>query len=57
MFNAAAGIVMYSNKKTLGDLRIKDITPKDMQFVQMELANSERTTETVNNIMFHLKHV
>lgn len=57
MFNAAAGIVMDSNKKTLGELRIKDITPKDMQFVQMELASSERTTETVNNIMFHLKHV
>lgn len=57
MFNAAASIVMDSNNLKLGDIRIKEITPKDMQYVQLELANSERTTETVNNIMAHLKHV
>lgn len=57
MFNAAANIEIDGNKKTLGELRINDITPKDIQHVQMELANTERTTETVNNIMAHLKHV
>ena len=41
----------------LGDLRIRDITPKDVQQVQKALADSRRSSETVNNYMDHLSHV
>lgn len=56
-FQNAAKVVMDGNGKKLGELQIRDITPKDMQHVQMILASSGRTTETVNNIMAHVKHV
>lgn len=56
-FQGAASVPIDGNGKTLGELQIRDITPKDMQRVQMVLASSGRTTETVNNIMAHLKHV
>ena len=56
-YKAAADVAIDGNGKRLGDLRIKDIKPKDMQLVQMMLAHSGRTTETVNNIMDHMKHV
>ena len=56
-FEDAARVVIDGNNKTLGELQIRDITPKDMQHVQIILAESERTTETVNNIMAHMKHV
>lgn len=56
-FLAVADIAIDDNGKKLGDCKIKEITPKDVQRVQIVLADSERTTETVNNIMAHLKHV
>ena len=56
-FQGAASVPMDGNGKKLGELKIRNITPKDMQHVQMALASSGRTTETVNNIMAHLKHV
>ena len=56
-YQNAASVAMDGNGKRLGELQIRDITPKDMQHVQMVLASSGRTTETVNNIMAHVKHV
>lgn len=56
-YKAAAEIKMDGNGKQLGEIRIRDIKPKDMQKVQMCLSSSGRTTVTVNNIMAHLKHV
>ena len=56
-YQAAADVKIDGNGKRLGDLRIRDIKPKDMQSVQMALAATGKTTETVNNIMDHLKHV
>lgn len=56
-YRTAATVVMDGNGKKFGDLHIMDITPKDMQHVQQTLSGSGRTTETVNNIMAHLKHV
>ena len=56
-FAAASDVVIDGNKKKLGELQIRDINSKDMQHVQMALAASGRTTETVNNIMAHMKHV
>lgn len=56
-YQTAAAVTMDGNGKTLGEIRICDIKPRDMKNVQKALANSNRTTETVNNIMAHLKHV
>lgn len=53
----AASSVVLADGKTLGECRIKDITARDMQTVQIALASTPRTTETVNNIMNHMKHV
>ena len=56
-FKVAAAVIMDGNNKTFGELRIRDITPKDLQHVQRFLANSDRTMNTVNGIMAHVKHV
>ena len=56
-YAAVAELAIDGNNKKVGELKIRDITPKDMQHVQMMLASSGRTTETVNNIMAHVKHV
>ena len=41
----------------LGDMRIRDITPKDCQRVQQALINSKLSARTVNDCMNHLSHV
>ena len=42
----------------LGEIRIRDITPKDVQRVQQELIKKKKyTTRTINDSMKHLSHV
>ena len=44
--------------KKLGEFRIRDITPKDVQRVQQELIKKKRySTRTINDSMKHLSHV
>lgn len=56
-FRSCADAVIDDNGLTLGEMRIRDIKPKDVQKVQKVLEASARTSETVNNCMYHLKHV
>lgn len=56
-FRNCADAEIDKNGRTLGEMRIRDIKPYDIQAVQAALENSERTTETVNNCIDHLKHV
>lgn len=56
-FNNCANVVIDQNGKTLGELRMNEIKPKDVQAVQRELEKSGRSSTTVNNCMSHLKHV
>jgi len=44
--------------KKLGEMRIRDITPKDVQRVQQELIKKKKySTRTINDSMKHLSHV
>lgn len=54
-FEACADIQIHGIR--FGNMRIRDITPKDIQFVQQGLIESRRSSETVNNYMDHLSHV
>lgn len=56
-FRNCADVEIDINGRTLGEMRIRDIKPYDIQAVQIALENSDRTTETVNNCMAHLSHV
>ena len=56
-FRNCADVEIDNNGMTLGDMRIRDIKPYDLQKVQQSLEKSKRKTETVNNCMDHLKHV
>ena len=56
-FRNCADVVIDKNGRTLGEMRIRDIKPHDLQRVQSELESSGRKTETVNNCMAHLSHV
>ncbi len=56
-FQDCACISIDSNGKKLGQMRMRDIKPYDVQAVQKALEESGRTTETVNNCMDHLSHV
>lgn len=56
-FNNCARIPVDTNGKALGDFRLSEIRPDDIQIIQHTLAESERTTETVNNSIDHLRHV
>ncbi|MBR3360877.1 MAG: site-specific integrase [Lachnospiraceae bacterium] len=56
-FNACAKVPILKNGTTLGDIRIRDITPKDCKNVKMALVESGKSSRTVNNYMDHLKHV
>jgi len=56
-YASVAGLTIDGNSKKVGELKIRDITPKDMQYVQLALTDKGYTTETVNNIMAHVKHV
>ncbi len=56
-YRNCADVEIDSNGRTLGEMRIQDIKPYDIQAVQAVLEKSPRTTETVNNCMAHLSHV
>lgn len=56
-YRNCADVVIDQNGKKLGQIRIRDIKPFDIQTVQRTLEKSGRTTETVNNCVDHLKHV
>ena len=56
-FRNCADIAIDKTGRTLGEMRIRDIKPYDIQMVQAALEKSDRTTETVNNCMAHLSHV
>lgn len=56
-FRNCADIVIDRNGKTLGEYRLSDIRPDDIQLVQRTLEKSKRTTETINNSIDHLRHV
>ena len=56
-FRNCADIAIDKTGRTLGEMRIQDIKPYDIQTVQAALEKSSRTTETVNNCMAHLSHV
>lgn len=54
-YNACANVMISGTR--LGDMRIRDITPKDIQQVQRSLADSGKSTRTVNDYMSHLSQV
>ena len=56
-YNACAGIKITKNGKTFGQMRIRDIKPKDCQTVQKSLIESGKSSRTINNYMTHLSHV
>lgn len=49
--------VVIANGKILGEYKLQEIRPDDIQIVQNALQASGRTTETVNNCINHLRHV
>ena len=56
-FNACAKVAVLKTGTTLGQMRIRDIKPKDCQKVQKSLIDGGKSSRTVNNYMDHLKHV
>ena len=56
-FNACANVQILKTGTTLGQMRIRDIKPKDCQKVQKTLIESGKSSRTVNNYLDHLKHV
>ena len=56
-FKNCADIPVDNTGLKLGEMRIQDIKPYDIQTVQAGLEKTDRTTETVNNCMAHLSHV
>lgn len=56
-YNACAKVPITKAGVTLGQLRIRDIKPKDCQTVQKHLIDSGKSSRTVNNYMDHLHHV
>lgn len=56
-FRNCADIVIDPKGNSLGSYRLQDIRPDDIQLVQNKLAESGRSTTTVNNSIDHLRHV
>lgn len=56
-FRNCADITIGKTGRTLGEMRMQEIKPYDIQTVQAALEKSKRSTETVNNCMAHLSHV
>ena len=54
-YRDCADVVIDGTK--LGEMRIRDITPKDCQRVQQALMKKNYSTRTVNDCMKHLSHV
>lgn len=55
-YRKCAAITIYNNVK-FGDIRIRDIKPKDLQTVQKALEAIGNSTRTINDAMAHLNHV
>jgi len=53
----ACATIMVTNNKTLGEMRIADIKPRDCLLVQQALVNSGKSPQTINDYMAHLSHV
>ena len=56
-YRNCADVVIDRNGKKLGEMRIRDIKPKDCQTVQQALISKKLSTRTVNDCMAHLSHV
>lgn len=56
-FRNCADIAIDKTGRKLGEMRMQDIKPYDIQTVQRKMEASGRKTETVNNCMNHLSHV
>lgn len=56
-FNACADVFIESAGCCLGEMKIKEIQPKDIQEVQLALADSRRSPQSVNDYLDHLSHV
>lgn len=55
-FKKCTAITIYNNVK-FGDMRMRDIKPKDVQTVQKALEALGNSTRTINDAMSHLNHV
>ncbi len=49
--------VEISQGETFGSMRMKDITPKDIEYVRLQLLDDGKTPENLNTCFAHLKHV
>lgn len=56
-YNACAKLPITKAGITLGELRIRDIKPKDIKLIKKMLIDSGKSSRTVNNYMTHLSHV
>lgn len=57
LFSYCAKVVISGINKPLGEMRIRDITPKDILQVQAAIVQGGRSTTTANHAMAHLKHI
>ena len=55
-YRKCADIIIYNNIR-LGNIRIRDIKPRDMQTVQQALEAKCNSTRTINDAMSHLNHI
>lgn len=56
-FRKCADVTLPDSKKRLGEMRMKDIMPKDIKYVQSVLAKSGLSSSSVNDYLAHLAHV
>ena len=56
-YRKCADIVIPGCEKKFQDMRMRDIRPNDMKFIQMELSKSGLSSRSVNDCMAHLSHV
>ncbi|MBQ9258171.1 MAG: site-specific integrase [Acidaminococcaceae bacterium] len=57
LFGYCAKVVLPGIDLQLGEMRMKDIRPKDILQVQAALIQEGRSTTTANHAMAHLKHI
>lgn len=55
-FKTLSGVVMDNGRK-FGEMRIKDITRRDIESVRQILLDNGKTAENINIIISHLNHV
>ena len=56
-FTRCASVPIPGTQKTLGELRMADISPRDVKHVQAVLEESGLSATSVNDYMAHLSHV